>query len=370
MKHIYISFLLALPLVCFSQYQTDSITSLKNPLSKSSGLIYLNGSFITHSDDGNAAALYEIDTVTGLPNRTVYISNATNVDWEDIAADFNHIYIGDFGNNQGTRQDLKIYKIAQSDYFAGDTVQAEIINFSYANQATFTPMPFATNFDAEALTTFNDSLYIFTKQWGAPGGCRIYGLPKTPGTYSLPVHDSLAFPGGIVTAADMIHDALVDALVLMINDTQPRMHARYNIVNSKFSTGTNAEISLIFQGSLQVGGLATLGRNLYYFTSETLQGQPGMMSALRKNPLFNLPEFELQAVDIYPNPTKGKFTIEFNEQCSGTLSIFDLTGQLITNIAFSEVDSIDYSLPKEKGTYVVTCTFEDGTSWSKNVIRQ
>jgi hypothetical protein len=31
--------------------------------------------------------------------RTVAITNATNVDWEDIAQDASYIYIGDIGNN-------------------------------------------------------------------------------------------------------------------------------------------------------------------------------------------------------------------------------------------------------------------------------
>ena len=354
-----------------AQYQVDSIISLKNPLTESSGLLFLNGTLITHGDSGNPPALYEIDSITGLPSRTVYIGNATNIDWEDITADFTHIFIGDFGNNQGTRQNLRIYKIAQADYWVNDTVQAETINFSYANQTSFTPAPFQTNFDCEAMVWFNDSLFLFTKQWGGQGGCRVYGLPKIAGTYSLPVHDSLSFPGGVVTAADMIHDALVDALVLLINDTQPRLHARYNLTNSKFSTGTNSENTLILYGSIQAEGLATSGRNTYYFTSEAFLGQPSMLSVLRKNPLFEIPENSSSAdFKVYPNPTKGLVTIDFEKPKTGRVILYNALGQNVAELEFIERTSLNIAMPEATGIYFLEMHFVDGGRALQRVVRE
>jgi len=75
----------------------------------------------------------------------------------------NYIYIGDFGNNAGTRTDLKVYRVDISDYFTNDTVNAEIIHFTYADQTNFSNQIYAHNFDAEALISIGDSLYIFTK---------------------------------------------------------------------------------------------------------------------------------------------------------------------------------------------------------------
>ena len=339
-------------------------------MTESSGLLFLNGTLITHGDSGNPPALYEIDTITGLPSRTVYIGNATNVDWEDITADFTHIFIGDFGNNQGTRQNLRIYKISQADYWASDTVFADTINFSYANQSSFTPAPFQTNFDCEAMAWLNDSLFLFTKQWGGQGGCRVYGLPKIPGTYSLPVHDSLGFPGGVVTAADMVHDALVDALVLLINDTQPRLHARYNLTNSKFSTGTNSENILILPGSIQAEGLATNGRNEYYFTSEAFLGKPSVLSVLRKNPLFNIIENDGNAAfKTFPNPTNDFVTIDFGAHFSGDISVLDATGKLILKKDFSNESALQIQLPAASGVYFLEVKFEDGTHEVQRVVK-
>ena len=101
---------------CISlQAQIENITekyNLPNSISETSGLLFYNGKLITHNDSGDAANLYELDTIRGNITRTITISNATNSDWEDITQDDTHIYIGDFGNNSnGNRQDLKIYKI-------------------------------------------------------------------------------------------------------------------------------------------------------------------------------------------------------------------------------------------------------------------
>ena len=116
MKNTLILTLLFISQITFSQ-QLNLVTGLNDTLNGTSGLILLNGKIITHNDSGILPNLYEIDSLTGLISRTIHVSNAQNVDWEDITADDNYIYIGDFGNNNGTRTDLKIYRISQNDFF-------------------------------------------------------------------------------------------------------------------------------------------------------------------------------------------------------------------------------------------------------------
>jgi putative lipase involved disintegration of autophagic bodies len=84
---------------------------LPSEIKETSGLLLIDGKIITHNDRGDAANLYEIDSLSGNLLRTIRITNATNEDWEDLAEDENHIYIGDFGNNDGNRTNLRIYKI-------------------------------------------------------------------------------------------------------------------------------------------------------------------------------------------------------------------------------------------------------------------
>jgi hypothetical protein len=115
--------------------------ALPTSLNESSGAIYFNNKLITHNDSGGNNELYEVDLVSGLVTRTVTISNATYVDWEDITQDNTSIYIADIGNNNGNRTDLKIYKIDKTAYASTTNVTAEIIAISYTDQTDFTSKP-------------------------------------------------------------------------------------------------------------------------------------------------------------------------------------------------------------------------------------
>ena len=128
--------------------QLTDVVALNSALNESSGLIFLDQKLITHNDSGGEAALYEIDTLTGNIARKVIIANANNIDWEDICHDSNYIYIGDFGNNSGSRTNLRIYRLSIPSYLtsSNDTVYVDTIQFSYADQIDFTPSSFATNF--------------------------------------------------------------------------------------------------------------------------------------------------------------------------------------------------------------------------------
>ncbi len=104
--------------VFFSHAQSDisTVGTLPEQIAETSGLIYYNGRLITHNDSGGNPELYELDPETLGITRVVQITNAENRDWEDIAQDEQFIYIGDFGNNSGSRQDLVVYKVPKSEY--------------------------------------------------------------------------------------------------------------------------------------------------------------------------------------------------------------------------------------------------------------
>ena len=53
---------------------------LPERVKETSGLLFLDGKIITHNDSGDAANIYEIDSLSGIIVRTVSISNATNID--------------------------------------------------------------------------------------------------------------------------------------------------------------------------------------------------------------------------------------------------------------------------------------------------
>lgn len=191
------------------QYPPTSITPLKIvkslPLTvrETSGLVFWNNGLWTHNDSGGEPALYKLDTLTGKVLQTITLQNAVNIDWEEITQDETRIYIGDFGNNMGTRADLKIYSVSKTDIPSDvdGEVKSSVISFSYGDQLDFIPANRNNNYDCEAMIAFGDSLYLFSKNW-ADQKSRLYALPKTPGTYSILPADTLA-ADGLITGADL-----------------------------------------------------------------------------------------------------------------------------------------------------------------------
>ena len=191
MKYLITLIFLFFGLLTIKSQTASEITNIQTPdLDENSGLIFYNNNIITFNDSGGEANLYEINASTGNITRTVTITNATNVDWEDITQDASYIYIGDIGNNNGNRTDLKIYKIAKNDYNGSDDIAvAEIISYSYADQLDFNSNPNNTNWDAEGLISYGEQLLIFSKNW-VDNRVNVYSIPKTNGTYSALLESS------------------------------------------------------------------------------------------------------------------------------------------------------------------------------------
>ena len=140
----------------------SEITLLSTVLNENSGLFFRNDTIWTHNDSGNSSTLFALDTF-GTLLRQVVVANATNVDWEAISFAGNYGYVGDFGNNVGTRTNLKLYRFAISD-LQNDSISVDSISFAYSNQTSFTSNA-QTNFDAEAFIVINDTVHVFTKNW-------------------------------------------------------------------------------------------------------------------------------------------------------------------------------------------------------------
>jgi len=170
------------------------VSHLSNDFRESSGLELLEGNvFITHKDAGNSPVLYKFDISGHISDSTTYYT-IDNTDWEDITQDnAGNIYIGDFGNNLNTRDDLCIYKIG--------ALGKEKITFEYANQKRFPPNKRNRNFDSEAFFWYNGFLYLFSKNRGS-NKVMAYKIPATEGHYSITPIDTIRIPQ-MVTAADI-----------------------------------------------------------------------------------------------------------------------------------------------------------------------
>lgn len=164
---------------------------LSDELKEISGLVFLNDTIlIAHNDGGNAAKLFLLNLKGEILNK-INISNAKNVDWEDITGDESYIYIGDIGNNLNKRKDLTIYRIRKTEMLAKDSINAESMTISYADQINFPPDDAHKNFDSECLISAFGDLWIFSKNRTVPfdGTCKVYRFKFSGGTEKpIPVY--------------------------------------------------------------------------------------------------------------------------------------------------------------------------------------
>lgn len=190
-----------------TQHSAPVITAISG-VDETSGLTWAFGRLWTHNDSGGDPELYALDTVTGMIVQKLVLRNAVHTDWEDITAGNGKIFIGDFGNNTGNRTDLRIYVVDSAQWNGPvDSADAQVIYFSYADQSDFSGSNPAHNFDCEAMTFYNDTITLFTKNHGNLWTKR-YKIPAIPGTYvALPV-DSFAV-NGLITGACQWSDSLV-----------------------------------------------------------------------------------------------------------------------------------------------------------------
>lgn len=191
-------------------YLPDPVTNLPATLHELSGMVYWRGLFWGHNDGGNGAWFYAFDTTNGSIRKVIGLTGAANADWEDMAQDSLHFYIGDFGNNgNGNRRNLRIYVIPKVNLdVPGDTIrlnstQFSLIQFSYPDQVNFSPTGANnTRFDCEAMFFHRGRLHLVTKNWIGNYSVH-YSVPPLAGSYTATRHDSLNTAGLLVTGADI-----------------------------------------------------------------------------------------------------------------------------------------------------------------------
>ena len=134
---------------------------LPKVINETSGLEILNEVFITHNDSGGEPSLYffnlngEIIDSIKLDEESFW--QIYNIDWEDVTADEDYIFIADTGNNFGNRDNLNIIKVKTNDFSVDDK-----IDVAYKDQETFIPRP-KHKYDAEALFLIEDKIAMLSK---------------------------------------------------------------------------------------------------------------------------------------------------------------------------------------------------------------
>ena len=305
--------------------------ALPSQVPECSGIDYYSASCIWIHNDANSfdTHLYAIDS-SGSLIRSVNITNAFNVDWEDLTHDagYHFMYIGDFGNNLYNRTNLRIYRVPYNSLLTSTSVSASAINFSYPDQTQF-PATW-TNFDMEAFIHYRGKLYLFSKASGAAAGyTKLYSLPDTPGTYVATLIDSF-YVQDRITGADINEDS---SSVAIISNENIRIFR--NWTGNNFFTGTYTMLSFA-GGVTHKEGIAFMNDNHIYlvdedhgtgnflYTADLTQWIPTTTNILKA------PDLPIQ-FSIYPNPahnlTTVKYTTTLNQNI--TLEILNMSGEII-----------------------------------------
>ncbi|MFA5418940.1 MAG: T9SS type A sorting domain-containing protein [Bacteroidales bacterium] len=313
---------------------------LPKEVEETSGLAYFHGRLWTINDSGGLSVIYGIDTLTGEVEQRISIGNATNRDWESLAQDDEYLYIGDFGNNSGNRDDLTIYKVPLSGFpLTGDIeVPAEKITFTYEDYQGSIEKKKENNFDCEALIAVDDSLYLFSKNWGNQQ-TRLYILPKSPGKFSaklMATFDSR----GLITGADIDRTSGEIILTGYTNKSwMPFLWILSDYPAHQFFAGNKRRIDMLNMPATQVEAIVFTHPYNGVITSEghVLFSQSAY-SISTQNWLETVPvsvtSISNQNLDftLNPNPATGKKVfLEFNTIAEGEylIDLLDAKGNLL-----------------------------------------
>jgi hypothetical protein len=174
----------------------------------------------SHNDSGKEPVLYAFN-FKGKASGSYILTDAENIDWEDIAIIKNNegcdIYIADIGNNYSLRNRFSIYVVSEPELTYGSTdwvkLKSRRIDFSY-DLPPNSKVP-----DAETLMVHptTKDIYIITKTRSGPSTVfRIRNkdieveklVAKKVGVVSVP-----SIPAGLLTGGDISPDGLRVALV-------------------------------------------------------------------------------------------------------------------------------------------------------------
>jgi hypothetical protein len=346
------------------------LTPLAVTVSESSGLISLDGKIWTHNDSGGQPELYEINKTDGSILRTVVIQNATNIDWEDLAADSDYVYIGDFGNNSGDRTDLNIYRISRQALAVNNSVPAETISFSYSDQTSWDPHPNQTDFDCEGFIAYGDSLYLFSKDW-VDHKTRMYQLSNQPGTYVAQYRSTFDVLG-LITAAEMLPS---NVLVLQGYTTTltPFTWLFQQFTGTDFFQG--AAEKLTWTNKAQTEGIAYADSNGVYVTSEKAPVPLPYVATLFyldiSGYLIDPPPSGISEKTSQITVSGDHFTItvlsENENLLPGTIRIINCLGKIIKEVNLILGTRITIPVQLQSGIYIVILRSEQGT-FSKKII--
>lgn len=358
-----------------TNYSLQEIAVLPNQVLETSGLAFFDNQLWTHNDAGNEDKIYQIDTTDGSILNTVIIANSNNKDWEDLAEDDTHLYIGDFGNNDGDRMDLKIYKVLKSQLASG-IATAEVIEFSFSDQVDFTPSNNNTDYDCEAFFFHNDSLHLFSKNW-INQETRHYVMPSEPGNYVAQLRESMNVQG-LITGADISDDGVVGLIGYNFSGVNI-MWLCFDYQGTDFFSGNKRKISLgLALANSQTEAIAFRDGGYGYVSSEQFASLDAKLLSFQSEQWTNgmatsLNDFEKkESFRIFPNPFSENVNVLLEKDSEFVISLFNMRGKLLKRENYSGRGVLNWDvngLLLETGFYLLEIKNEENI-WRRKLVMQ
>ncbi|NJB35450.1 hypothetical protein [Croceivirga sp. JEA036] len=258
-----------------AQTNIKAIGDLPTELQETSGLAYWDKQVLSCNDSGNSAEIFVMnpETLEITARKTLM---AENIDWEALSIDGEFGYVGDFGNNLGTRRDLKVYKFRLAALQTSSPIVTETIGFSYPEQVNFEGQEHS-DFDAEAMIATENYLYIFTKQWKSMNTA-VYRLPKIAGSYQAEFVQEIPI-NGLVTDATYVKDANT---IILLGYTSILTPFLLNVeLDERGQFVVQQEKLQLPIGIAQTEGITKNANHTYYVSCENYQNPPFVSSASR-----------------------------------------------------------------------------------------
>lgn len=252
-------------------YNPKIVTNLPKTLKETSGLIFWRNGLWTINDSGGKPVIYKVDVKTGKILQQISIAGAVNKDWEALTQDEYYIYVGDVGNNRGKRHKFTVYKIKKNQIPKNGNARVipQTINFDFPDKRSVPKKWDATAFDCEAILSWNNHLYVFTKDWKSQH-TRFYRIPKKPGNYKATFVGSFDV-GGLITAATGENRAgNIILLGYTKGDWIPFIWALSHFKGDDFFSGKKVRVDMPQRIASQTEGVAfTSGWKGYISAEET-----------------------------------------------------------------------------------------------------
>lgn len=242
-------------------FTLETLVELPDEVEETSGVILFAGLIWTFNDSGGDTVLFGISAGKGTIEKKIILSNCKNKDWEALTQNSKYIFIGDIGNNDGSRTDLTIYFIEKRKITneSEQIIIPEEITFKYEDQNDFTPARFASSFDCEAMISTDDSIFLFTKDW-VNLKTTIYEIPARSGNYVAKRVSEIDVEG-LITDASLKNDTLVLCGYNLFNP--------FVLIFKNFMVlSDQVRIELENSSGVQMEGIAIMNKNKFILTNE------------------------------------------------------------------------------------------------------